>query len=225
MSTIPALITMTNKVRLISAMLAMLLLASSAIADQPPVDRSCRQRPQWEQTKSTRMVTWPLPPALSRVSCNDRMLAIYADNARLSEILNRVAKCTGATVNAPEEADDIISTRLGPAPALQVLMALLDRTRFDFVIASATRDASDICVVKLMPRSSAPTPAAPILAPQTASLADKAALIANLTGGDEGVGDDVEVGTPVTTAASSVAAAVPFAGPVPSNASARNRPQ
>jgi hypothetical protein len=216
---------MTNSVRLSSVVLGMLLLASTARGDQPAVGRSCGHAAQARQHKAMRMVTWPLAPALSRVSCSDRMLAIYADNARLTEILDRVAKCTGATVDAPAEADDIISTRLGPAPSLQVLVALLDRTRFDFFITSATGDASEICVVKLMPRSSAPAPAAPVAAPQTASAADRAAQIANLTGGDEGVWDNVEVGTPVTPSASSVAGAVRSPLPVQPKASPRKDPQ
>jgi hypothetical protein len=211
----------TNSVRLSSVVLGMLLLASSAMGDQPAVGRACGHAAQARQNKSMRMVTWPLTPALSRVSCTDRMLAIYADNARLTEILDRVAKCTGATVDAPAEADDVISTRLGPAPPLQVLIALLDRTRFDFLITSAARDASEICVVKLMPRSSTPAPAPPR---QTASVADQAAQIADLTGGDEGVWDDVQVGTPVTPSASSVAGAVRSPLPAQSKMPARKDP-
>jgi hypothetical protein len=215
----------TNSVRLGNVVLGMLLLASSAMADQLAVDRSCGHAAQTRQNKPMRMVTLPLAPALSRVSCSDRMLAIYADHARLTEILDRVAKCTGATVDAPAEADDIISTRLGPAPALQVLIALLDRTSFDFYITSATSDASYICVVKLMPRSSTRPPAAPVRPPQTASEADQAAQIANLTGGDEGVWDAVEVGTPVTSSANSVAGAVRSPRSAPSKTSARKNPQ
>jgi len=97
----------------------------------------------------------------------------------------------------------VISIRLGPAPASQVLFALLDRTRFDFFITSAIRDASEICVVKLMARSSTPAPPAPVPAPQTAFVADRAVQIANLTGGDEGDSDAVELGTPVTASATS----------------------
>ena len=211
-----------NSARLDSVALGILLLAGSAMADQPAADRSCRHAAQARQNKSMQMVTWPLTPALSRVSCSDRMLAIYADHARLTEILDRVAKCTGATVDAPAEANDIISAQLDPAPPLQVLIALLDRTRFDFSIMSATRDASEICVVKLMPRSSTPAPGVPVPAPQTVSVVDKAAQIANLTGGDEGVWNDVEVGTPVTSSATS---AVRSPLPTPSKGSARKDPQ
>jgi len=215
---------MTNSVRLSSVVLGMLLLASSAMGEQPAVGRSCDHAAQTRQNKSMRLVTWPLTAAQSHVSCTDRMLAIDADHARLTEILDRVAKCTGATIDAPAEADDVISTRLGPAPASRVLFALLDRTRFDFLITSAARDASEICVVKLMARSSTPAPSAPVPAPQTAFV-DRAAQIANLTGGDEGDSDAVELGTPVNTSAAPVVAAERSPLPTPSKGSARKDPQ
>jgi hypothetical protein len=210
----------TSSVRLGSLVFSVLWLAGSAMAEQAAVDPACRQAAQARQNNAMRKVTLPLAPALSRVSCTDRTLAIYAEHARLNEILDRVAKCTGATVDVPAGADDIVTTRIGPAPPLQVLMALLDRSRFDFSITSATGDASDICVVKLIPRSSAPSSGAPDRVREAAA-ADRAAQIVNLTGGDEGVWDGVEVGTPVTASAKSVPEAALSAPTTPSKPPAR----
>jgi hypothetical protein len=128
------------------------------------------------------------------VSYEDGLLSISAQDAPLSDILAQLHQRTGATIDAPADMDDRIAAELGPGPAVQVVAALLEATHFNYVIAGAANKPGAVLSIQLTVKPSfdeaTPAPAAP---EEDRPVAPQSSTKANLTGGDEGVWDDVEV--------------------------------
>lgn len=136
----------------------------------------------------------PPPVAPLHVSYEDGLLSISAQDAPLSDILAQLHQRTGATIDAPADMDDRIAAELGPGPAVQVVAALLEATHFNYVIAGAANKPGAVLSIQLTVKPSfdeaTPAPAAP---EEDRPVAPQSSTKANLTGGDEGVWDDVEV--------------------------------
>ncbi len=68
------------------------------------------------------------------------MLTIVAENSTLADILRAVRTQTGAIVEIPPNATERVVTHLGPGPARDVLVSLLDGSHFNYVmLGSQTR--------------------------------------------------------------------------------------
>lgn len=62
-------------------------------------------------------------------------LSLVADHAPLGKLLALVAAKTGATIEvAPEMAQELVAARLGPATPNEVLSALLDGPKLEYII-------------------------------------------------------------------------------------------
>jgi hypothetical protein len=62
-------------------------------------------------------------------------LSVVADNAPLGFVLNLIAAKTGAVIDlVPELQNEPVVARLGPGPARDVLTALLDSPRIDYIV-------------------------------------------------------------------------------------------
>ncbi len=170
-----------------------IVLCSAAPADERPTANHGTPRNQKAAQQHSKPANTPQE---SSVSCDNQSLSIAAQDAPLADILTRVGNCTGAVIEAPPDASDRISVHLGPGPAVQVLTDLLSGTRFNYVIAGMPNNASAIRSIQLSLRPTAPAPPTPPAPPET-PVASDASVRSDLTGGDEGVWDNVEVGTPV----------------------------
>ena len=171
-----------------------IVLCSAASADERPAANHSTRRDQKKEVpqRSKPANAAPQPS----VSCDNQGLSIAAQDAPLADILSRVGNCTGAVIEAPPDATDRISVHLGPGPAVRVLTDLLSGTRFNYVIAGVPNNASAIRSIQLSVRPTTPAPPLPPAPPET-PVASDASVRSDLTGGDEGVWDNVEVGTPV----------------------------
>src|SRR5207237_7796782 len=97
----------------------------------------------------------PLPSKQSplNVNCQNGQLTIWANNATLAEVLSEIHRQTGAEIPIPAEAgQDQVIANLGPAPARDVLTALLNGSRFNFILVGSDRDATPLKSVILSMR-------------------------------------------------------------------------
>jgi hypothetical protein len=90
----------------------------------------------------------------------DGLLTIDAVNVTLAEVLELVARETGAVIDVPSGAGlERIVEHAGPAPANEVLAQLLNGSRFNFVIVNSPQTPYEVVQVILSLRG---TEAAPV---------------------------------------------------------------
>lgn len=85
-----------------------------------------------------------LPPVAPTVTYRDGLLTIIAENSTLSDILMGVRKATGAMVDAPASANERVATRLGPGQPRDVLTALLNGSRYDYILLSPAENPGGV---------------------------------------------------------------------------------
>jgi len=101
-------------------------------------------------------ISTPLPskpaPRLN-VNFQNGRLTIWANKATLAEVLSEIHRQTGAEIPIPADAgQDQVIANLGPAPARDVLTALLNGSRFNFILVGSDRDATQLKSVILSTR-------------------------------------------------------------------------
>ena len=128
---------------------------------QPPVShRKARKKP--EPLVLPPLPAGPLaqipmdqmPAAAPKVTYENGMLAIAAQNATLGEILRDVRQLTGATIDVPPSgANERVVVQLGPGAPRDVLVALLNGTSFNYVMLGSASDPKSVASVLLTSRS------------------------------------------------------------------------
>jgi hypothetical protein len=94
-----------------------------------------------------------IPAPRVEVEFQNGRMTIWADNASLAEVLNAVHRRTGADIPIPPGAEqEQVSISLGPAPARDVMAALLNGSRFNFVLVGDANDPTQLKNVVLTPR-------------------------------------------------------------------------
>jgi hypothetical protein len=93
-----------------------------------------------------------LPAAPPQVDYQDGRLTIVAENSTLGDILREVRKQTGASIDVPSNATERVVARLGPAPAREVLAALLNGSSFNYVLVGSVTDPAALSSVMLSSR-------------------------------------------------------------------------
>ena len=94
-----------------------------------------------------------MPPNPPRVTYEDGMLSIAAENSTLADILSAVKAATGTPMDIPVGAGaDRVWVTLGPGPARPILAALLTGTSLDYVIQASDTDPNLMQSVQLSPR-------------------------------------------------------------------------
>jgi hypothetical protein len=197
-------------------LLAWLCLALlPAAASQKP--RSSRARPGKVKVEPPPPAPAPpptpqqLPPSPPQVSYRDGLLTIHARNSTLADILAAVRAQTGATIDMPAQGgSERVFFSQGPAPARDVLAALLQGSAFDYIILGSLERPGDLQRVLLLPKptgpettaAAAPTPPAPAAMNPNPEVDESA---------DEGVPDESEP-VPAQPAPEQV---VPTTGPQP----------
>ena len=90
----------------------------------------------------------------------------------LRDVLQEVSRKTGAAIDVPAgSADEPVFVNIGPGPVRDVMAALLNGSRFNYVIAGLANDASGLKSIALTPAQQS-TEAAP--AAEQASIAPPA---------------------------------------------------
>jgi hypothetical protein len=83
-------------------------------------------------------------PALQVDYRNDR-LSILAHNVSLSQVLNEVQRKTGAQISVPPAAaQELMVANIGLLPVREALSALLNGSRFNFIMVSSDSDPSKL---------------------------------------------------------------------------------
>ena len=146
----------SSRITLWLALLALLtpplLPASPKAARKPPVKKA--PAPPVEAPRPP--LPQELPAVAPTVTYRDGQLTIVAENSTLQDILTGVRKATGATVDAPaSSAGERVATHLGPGQPREVLAALLNGSRFDYILLSPADNPGGIRRLILSPRSGA----------------------------------------------------------------------
>ncbi len=82
-----------------------------------------------------------LPAVPPRVSMDNGMLTISAENSTLGDILNAVRKQTGASLDVPPTfSAERVATRLGPGNPREVIQQLFAGSKFDYIIVGSPQD-------------------------------------------------------------------------------------
>jgi hypothetical protein len=104
-----------------------------------------------------------LPATPPKVSYQNGLLAIVAQNSILSDILRDVHKLTGASIETPPNANERVVTRLGPGAPRDVLASLLNGSAFNYVMMGSSSDPTGLASIVLTAKpvaGGAPTTAA-----------------------------------------------------------------
>src|SRR5437899_6131488 len=101
-------------------------------------------------------ISTPLPskpaPRLN-VNFQNGRLTIWANKATHAEVLSEIHRQTGAEIPIPADAgQDQVIANLGPGPSRDVMTALLNGSRFNFILVGSDRDATQLKSVILTAR-------------------------------------------------------------------------
>lgn len=98
-----------------------------------------------------------IPPSPAKVSYQNGLLTISAQNSPLGEILRDVRNLTGATIDVPagSGANERVVTQLGPGTPRDVLVGLLNGTSFNYVMMGTSADPASIASIILTSKPSA----------------------------------------------------------------------
>jgi hypothetical protein len=104
-----------------------------------------------------------MPAAPPKVSYQNGLLSIVAQNSTLGDILRDVHKLTGASIETPPNATERVVTRLGPGAPRDVLASLLNGSAFNYVMMGSSSNPTGITSIVLTAKpvaGAAPTTAA-----------------------------------------------------------------
>ncbi len=134
-----------------------------------------------------------IPAVAPDVSYQDGLLTIVAPNSTLGDILRGVRKYTSADIDIPATANERVVTRLGPAPAREVMAELLNGSRFNYILLGSPADANALVRVVLVaktPDTPSPADAAAAASNGAPAQAANAAEAAEAEAADDSPGDD-----------------------------------
>jgi hypothetical protein len=105
-----------------------------------------------------------MPAAPPKVSYQNGLLSIVAQNSTLGDILRDVHKLTGASIETPPNASERVVTRLGPGAPRDVLASLLNGSAFNYVMMGSSSNPTGLASIVLTAKpvgGAAPTAANP----------------------------------------------------------------
>ena len=80
----------------------------------------------------------PPPPPVIEVHLQNGLMSVTAERTNLAAVLAEIRKQTGADVAIPAGAEqEQVITKLGPGPARDVVAALLDGSRYNFILVGS----------------------------------------------------------------------------------------
>ena len=96
-----------------------------------------------------------LPASEPKVTYENGLLSISAQNSTLGEILRDVRQLTGASIEIPlGGTSERVVTQLGPGAPRDVLALLLNGTAFNYVMLGSTSDPNAVASIVLTPTPS-----------------------------------------------------------------------
>jgi len=112
-------------------------------------------------TPAAAIETLPLTPeqrpaAAPLVTYIDGKLSVTAKNSTLGDILRAISAKTGASIDIPEGANERVVSQLGPAPARDVMTALLNGSHFNYVMVGTETNPNAIAHVILTAKTDRP---------------------------------------------------------------------
>jgi hypothetical protein len=149
-------------------LLAAILTLSAQAADQSAAQPVVPHRKAHKKTQPLVLPPLPagplkqvpmdqLPAAPPKVTYENGMLAIAAQNATLGEILRDVHQLTGATIDTPPSgANERVVVQLGPGAPRDVLAALLNGTSFNYVMMGSASNPLSVATITLSSRPGGP---------------------------------------------------------------------
>jgi hypothetical protein len=102
-----------------------------------------------------------IPAVQPQVTYENGLLTIVAPNSTLSDILKGVRKNTAAEIEIPATATERVVTRIGPAPAREVMADLLNGSRFNYILLGSSEDANALVRVVLVAKTGPDNPPGP----------------------------------------------------------------
>src|SRR5579864_7780080 len=96
------------------------------------------------------------PAAAPLVTYIDGKLSVTAKNSTLGDILRAISAKTGASIDIPEGANERVVSQLGPAPAREVMTALLNGTHFNYVMVGSESNPNAVAHVILTAKTDRP---------------------------------------------------------------------
>lgn len=93
------------------------------------------------------------PAEVPNVTYIGGKLRVFAKNSTLSDILQAIAARTGAAIEVPEGASERVVTQLGPAPARDVIAALLNGSHYNYVLVGTEADSAEVARVIVTAKS------------------------------------------------------------------------
>jgi hypothetical protein len=114
-----------------------------------------------------------LPSVPPRVSYQQGQLTVIAENSTLGDIFGAIRTATNIKIETQGgPSGDRVAAKIGPAPAKEVLLSLLQGSRYDYVMLGSLTDPEQVERVILTPKSAgtqtASAPAQPQMPPQQA---------------------------------------------------------
>jgi hypothetical protein len=77
-----------------------------------------------------------------QVTFQNGLLGIRAENSAMGDVLRAVQRATGATIDFPGPARERVSVSLGPGALRDIVMSLLDRSRYDYMLVISQQSNS-----------------------------------------------------------------------------------
>lgn len=96
------------------------------------------------------------PAAAPLVTYIDGKLSVTAKNSTLGDILRAISAKTGASIDIPEGANERVVSQLGPAPARDVMTALLNGSHFNYVMVGTETNPNAVAHVILTAKTDRP---------------------------------------------------------------------
>ncbi len=137
---------------------ASLLLAglAPALLGQAPSKPASALRPAGAQPPASAQTSSSAPAETAatppRVTFHDGLLSINAENSTLGDVLKAVQSATGASVDSPGFASERVYVNLGPGQPRDILAALLNGSRYDYIMIGSQQQPNSVARVMLTTR-------------------------------------------------------------------------
>src|SRR5437764_330593 len=93
-------------------------------------------------------------PVAPRISYQNGLLTVVAQNSTLGDVLNAIHNATGAQIESSGgSGGERVAAKIGPASVRDVLRTVLEGSRYDYILLGAENDPERIARVILTPKT------------------------------------------------------------------------
>jgi hypothetical protein len=89
-----------------------------------------------------------------QITFQNGLLGIRAENSTMGDVLRAVQRATGASIDFPGSASELINVNLGPGALRDIVTSLLDGSRYDYILVASQHPNSIERIVLTMRRDS-----------------------------------------------------------------------